>query len=194
MKKFILFCLFLTMLSSCAHVISPENRENALSTIPLSEVRAHADQYTEKTFIFGGLIADTFNSKDGSEIEIVQMPLDEWGYVIRRDRSDGRFIVTAQNHLDPLIFSKGREVTISGVLVGIRTEKLGKKDYDYPLFRAKEIHLLRHRPYYSDTYYGYEPLYYPYPFYGYGQPYYPYPYYWYNPFMYGPSFYFHYSR
>lgn len=201
MKKLVLFCLLLTMLSSCAHVISPENRENALSTISLNEVRAHVDQYAEKIFIFGGVIAKTSNTDDGSEIEVVQMPLDRWGYVIRHDRSEGRFIVTAKNHLDPLIFSKGREVTISGVLIGTRTENLGKKEYEYPLFRAKEIHLLPRKVYdppqgriNRDPYYGYEPFYYPYPSYWYDQPYYPYPYYWYNPFIFGPSFYFHYSR
>ncbi len=197
MKKFILVCLLLTTLSSCAHVISPENRENALMTISLNEVRSHVDQYAEKTFIFGGVIADTFNTEDGSEIEVIQMPLDEWGYVIMHDMSEGRFIVTAKKHLDPLIFRKGREVTISGVLVGTRTEKLGEKEYDYPLFRAKEIHLLPWKVYYPpqgrvhrDPYYEYEPFYYPYPPYGYGQPYYTYPY----PFIFWPSFYFHYSR
>ena len=189
MKKLLLFCLLLTALSSCAHVISSENRENALSTVPLSDLRTHVDQYSEKTFIFGGIIADTFNTDDGSELEVVQMPLDEWGYVTRHDISDGRFIVTARNHLDPIIFSKGREVTISGVLIGTRTQKLGKKDYVYPLFRAKEIHLLSQKGYYRDAYFDY----YPYPYYyGYGQPYNPY--YWYYPFMFGPSFYFHYSR
>ncbi len=185
MKKLLLFCLLLTALSSCAHIISPENRENALSSVSLNEVRTHADQYAEKTFIFGGIIADTFSTEDGTEMEVVQMPLDEWGYVISHDRSEGRFIVTAKNHLDPLIFSKGREVTVSGVLIGTRSQKLGKKDYLYPLFRAKEIHLLPRnvRTYYPYTDYGYGPPYYPYPYY--------YPYYWgMYPFYLSPSFYF----
>jgi len=196
MKKLVLYCLLLTTLSSCAHVISPENRENALSAVSLNEVRSHADQYAEKTFIFGGIIADTFNTDDGSEIEVVQMPLDEWGYVMSHNGSEGRFIVTAKNHLDPLIFSKGREITISGLLIGTRTQKLGKKDYVYPLFRAREIHLLPRKIhyYYPYTDSGYGPLYYPYPSYGYDQPSYPYPYYWYNPFMFRPSLYFHYRR
>lgn len=185
MKRSLLFCFLLITLSSCAHVISPENRENALNTISLGEVRAHADQYAGKTFIFGGVIADTSATENGSEIEVVQMPLDEWGYVIMHDRSEGRFIVTAKNDLDPLLFRRGREVTISGVLIGTRTEKLGKKEYDYPLFRAKEIHLLPRKVYYRDPYYGYEPFYYPYPPYGYDQLFYPY--YWYSPFIFGPS-------
>ncbi|MBI5634647.1 MAG: Slp family lipoprotein [Nitrospirae bacterium] len=176
MKRSLILCLLLAMLSSCAHIISAENRENALSAISLSEVRAHVDQYAEKTFIFGGVIADTLSTEDGSELEVVQMPLDEWGYVISHDRSEGRFIVTAKHHLDPVIFSKGREVTISGVLIGTRTQKLRQKDYEYPLFRAKEIHLLPHKAYYRDPYYGYEPFYYPYPF------------------IFWPSFYLHYSR
>lgn len=178
MKKLLLFSMLLTMLCSCAHVISPENRENALSSVSLSEIRAHADKYAEKTFIFGGVIADTISTEEGSEIEVVQLRLDEWGYVSSDDRSEGRFIVTAKNHLDPLIFSKGREVTISGVLIGKRTQKLGNKDYDYPLFRSKEIHLLPKKAHY-----------YPYNDYRYGPPYYPY--YWgISPFFLTPSGYF----
>lgn len=185
MKKLLLPFFLLAALSSCAHVISPENRENAISGVPLSDLRSHADQYVEKAFIFGGIIADTSSKDDGTEMEVVQMPLDEWGYVASHDKSEGRFIVIAKNHLDPLIFSKGREVTVSGVLIGIRTEKLHKKDYVYPLFRAKEIHLLPRRTYYRDSYYGHEPFYYPYPVY------YPYPYYWgIYPFYLTPSFYF----
>ncbi len=186
MKKLLLFCLLLAALSSCAHVISRENRENALSSVSLNEVRAHADQHAEKTFIFGGVIADTFSTDDGTEMEVVQMPLDEWGYVISHDRSEGRFIVTAKNHLDPLIFSKGREVTVSGVLIGTRSQKLGNKDYLYPLFRAKEIHLLpmNVRSYYPYIDHGYGPPSYPYPYY--------YPYYrGMYPFYLSPSIYLH---
>lgn len=182
MKKLLLSCLLLTTLCSCAHVISPENRKDALSNGSLNEIRSHADRYAEKTFIFGGVIADTSATASGSEIEILQMPLDEWGYISSYDRSEGRFIVTAKNHLDPLIFSKGREVTVSGVFIGMRAQMLGNRDYDYPVFRAKEIHLLTRKAYYSDPYFGYD------------QPYYPYPYYIYNPFMFRPSLYFHYRR
>ncbi|MBI5847443.1 MAG: Slp family lipoprotein [Nitrospirae bacterium] len=177
MKRLLLFCLLLTTLSSCAHIISAENRENALSTVSLGEVRAHADQYAGKTFIFGGVIAHTAATEMGSELEVIQMPLDEWGYVAAHDQSEGRFIVTARSHLDPLIFRKGREVTISGVLMGTRTEKLGENDYHFPLFKAKEIHLLPRKVYYPASYYGYEPLYYPY--------------YWGGPFFLQPSLYFH---
>jgi len=186
MKKLVLYCLLLIVLSSCAHVISSENRENALSTVPLKEVRANVDQYAEKTFIFGGVIADTVSIEDGSELEVVQMPLDEWGYITRHDKSEGRFIVATKNHLDPLVFSKGREVTIAGVLAGMRTQKLGKRDYNYPLFRAKEIHLLA-QPLYRDPYFGYGPFSYPYPYYGYGLPYYTYP----NSSMFGPLYYYY---
>lgn len=178
MKKALLLWSLLSALFSCAHVISPENRENALSAVSLADLRAHTDQYAEKTFIYGGVIADTFITDDGTDIEIVQMPLDEWGYVATHDRSEGRFIVTAKNNLDPLVFRIGREVTVSGVLIGTRTQKLRDKDYVYPLFRAKEIHLLPRKVYYRDPYDGYEPLYYPYPY----------------PFIFWPSFYLHYGR
>ncbi len=194
MKKILLSCLLPVLLFSCAHVISPENRENALSAVAFNEIRADAEQHADKTFILGGIVADTLNTEEGSELEVVQMPLDERGYVLMREKSGGRFIVLTEEHLDPLIFRKGREVTIAGVLTGTRTQKLSKKDYTYPLFRAKEIYLAPRTVYYRDTDYGYDPYYYPYPPYLYDWPYDPYPYYWYNPFIFRPSMYFHYRN
>jgi outer membrane lipoprotein len=177
MQRYLVMVFLLSLLPSCAHVISRENLDTSLTDIPFSEVRMHAGEYMDRKFIFGGVIAETLNTREGSQIEVVQSPLDRWGNVISRDISEGRFIVTTKAHLDPLIFRAGREITISGVLTGTQEKTLGGTEYTYLIFEAKEVHL---RPY--------EISYYPYPYWW--EPVYdPYPYYWYSPYRYRPFFY-----
>ena len=176
MKRYVVSIIVLLLFPSCLHVISKENLEDSITGIPFREVTQNAEGYLNRKFIFGGIIAETMNGREGSEIEIVQTPIDRWGNVVARDISEGRFIVAVKRYLDPLIFRAGREITISGVLIGTQRKMLGGVDYTYPVFEAREIRL---RP---------EELYYPYPVWR--EPlYYPYPYYWYDPFRNKP---FHY--
>lgn len=170
--------LLLLSLVSCAHVISRENREGAETDIPFSALRTAPDRYFDRLFIYGGIIASNSQTKDGTELEIVQTPLDRWGNTVTRDVSEGRFIVTAKRRLDPMIFKKGREITMSGALRRTMTKPLGEIDYVYPVFEAREISLK------SEEVYPYPP-----------DPYYSpnYPYYWYDPWF-RPHLYFHFIR
>jgi outer membrane lipoprotein len=177
MKRYILISLLFLLLHSCAHVISTENLQTSITDMPFSEVLKHRDANLNKQFIFGGVIAETVNTREDASIEVVQAPLDRWGNVADRDKSEGRFIVTTKQNLDPLIYRAGRELTISGILVGSQRKTLGGMEYDYPVFAARELQLR------SDV------VYHPYPMWG--DPfYYPYPYYWYGPsFWYRPHWY-----
>ena len=179
MKRYFLMSLFLILLPSCAHVISRENLQASVTDMPFSDVRTHPDANLNRQFIFGGIIAETVNTREGSSIEVVQSPLDRWGNVIDRNRSDGRFIVATKQNLDPLIYRAGRELTISGVLVGTQKKMLGGMEYVYPVFEARELQLRPDVVYYPYPVWG-DPFYYPYP----------YPYYWYGPsYWYRPYWY-----
>lgn len=182
MRNCIVCILILVLFTSCAHVISQEYRESAVQDVPFREILQNPHAYIGKTFILGGMIAKTRNIQEGTEIEVVQNPLDRFGYLIDRDVSEGRFLVITQKQLDPLIFKEGRYITVAGILIGSRTRPLGNIEFDYPLFEARELHLWKNRVYYGPYPYGpyyYDPFYYPYPFghYWYWPGYY-YPYRW----------------
>ena len=89
MKRYVVIIVALLMLPSCVHVISRENLEDSITGIPFSEVSQNAEGYLNRKFIFGGIIAETVNVSEDSEIEIVQTPIDRWGNVVARDISDG---------------------------------------------------------------------------------------------------------
>ena len=140
----------------------------------------NTDAYINGLFIFGGTIVETKITGKGTEIEVLQNPLDRLGNVTDSDISEGRFIIRTEKYLDPLIYRKEREITVAGVLTGTRKRLLGEIEYSYPVFAAEEIYLFKQVRYYPYPYlypYGYDEFYYP-PFY------YPYNPFWYRPYMY----------
>jgi outer membrane lipoprotein len=174
MKQTFLFLLLLFSLPSCTHVISPENREAADRNVSFGEILANPELYVGKTFILGGIIAETANTKDGAHVELAQTPVDSFGYIANPDASEGRLIVKTRSYLDPLIFRTGRSITFAGVLTGTDKKMLGEIDYSYPVFEAKEVYLWKEGAYYRYNYPWPAPYWYP------G----PYPYYWYDPYWY----------
>lgn len=172
MKKSYLIVLITMLLFSCAPVIRKDIMETATINIPLSEVRENPDLYRGKIFILGGIIVNTKIIEKGSLIEAVHMPVDSRGYIEDVNRSNGRFLAfypKDKGLLDPLIYRKGREITIAGEFIETRTGKIDEMEYTYPLFEIKDIHLWEEiKAYYISP---------PYPSW-----YYPYQYpYWYEP-------------
>jgi outer membrane lipoprotein len=176
-----IFSLFaaVLLLSSCAHAISEQYRETARKGISFSQILKDPDAYMNGVFIFGGTIVDTTHTKEGSEIEVIQNPVNRYGDITDKDISEGRLILVASRELDPMIYKGGRTITFAGKLIGTRGKMLAGTEYRYPVFEAEELHLWKPETHYYTTYpLWYDPFYYPY---------YPYPF-WYGPF-YRPYFY-----
>lgn len=173
-KKILLAGLLFSVLFACAPVLNRELMREGLRDVPLSEVRHAPDSYKGKLFILGGMIVDTKHTENGTQIEAVAVRVNRLGYL--RDEvnlKDGRFLAiypAEQGYLEPLVYKRGREITLAGEFLEIRKAKLDDVDYAYPVFMVKQIYLW-------DEYRRYPA--YPY--------YYPsaYPYGWYDP-WYGP--------
>jgi outer membrane lipoprotein len=164
-------------ISSCAHVISKEYRNTAVKDLPFSQLMRNPNACLDKMFIFGGLIAETKMTAQGTEIEVVQSPLDRFGDIIDEDVSEGRFILRTSGKLDPVIYRQGRGIVMAGILTGSLNKMLGDMEYAYPVFDAKEIYLWKEDEYYPypDIYpYWYGPSYYP-------SFYYPHSHHWFRP-------------
>ena len=46
-----------------------------------------------------------------------------------------------EGYLDPAIYSKGRQVTLAGRVLGTRTDTVGEITYVYPLLACLEVYL-----------------------------------------------------
>ena len=152
-----LFLLTWFMLSSlcCMHPISKPIRKEIEKDISFEQLRKDPDAFIGKIVLLGGEIIKTQNKKDGTELEILQKRLDIWSRPRDEDRTGGRFIVIVSDFLDPVIYHEGRKITVAGEVIGKTVRKLGEVDYQYPVLKAKEVHLWRD---YTERIY-----YYPYP-------------------------------
>jgi outer membrane lipoprotein len=177
MKRYAFLLILAILLTSCAHVLSKKYVESATTGVSFRLIEENPDAYINKTFILGGTIAGTTDTKNGSEVVVAETPVDKYGNITDPDISEGRYLIETVRHLDPLIYRKGRHITFAGKLIGSKKEMLGEMEYRYPVFQAEQIYLWR-------TIRRYPP---PYPYY-YDPFFAPYPYYFYDPFWHGPYY------
>ncbi len=176
MKKSLLFILVIITILSCAPVLRRELMETAIRDVTISDIRNNPDTYRKGLFIFGGSIVNTKLTEKGSEIEAVYIPVDSRGYLKDLEPSDGRFLAIFPREggiLDPLIYRKGRFITLAGEFIETRKGKIDEMEYVFPVFEIKEIYLWKETKYYYPDYFYPYPYLYPYT--------YPYPHWWYDP-------------
>jgi outer membrane lipoprotein len=174
-RKFFILIILTFLLSACAHAISEQYRQTAKQGVTFSQIFKDPTTYMNGIFIFGGTIVETTNTKKGSEIEVIQNPVDRYGEITDKDLSEGRLILVSSRRLDPLIYKGGRTLTFAGKLIDTREKPLAGVEYRYPVFEAEELHLWKPETrYYMPYPWGYDPFYYPYNPYWYGPFYRPY--------------------
>lgn len=163
-RWFLLFILIF-LLSGCVHVISKDLRTKSDPSLTLTQVRQNPETFKEKLVVWGGEIVETINQKDGTtQIEVFQKPLGWRGEPQGTITSEGRFLMSVDQYLDPYIFRRGKKITVAGEIKGETTKLLGEMDYRYPLLLTRQYYLWP------------EYYYYPYPSYYYFDPWWGYPY------------------
>ncbi|MEJ2695913.1 MAG: Slp family lipoprotein [Candidatus Sulfobium sp.] len=181
-RKGLLLCFaVLFLVSACAYPISKGLRKEAEKSPRFATVLKSPGMYTGSVVIWGGIIIETINHKKGSEVLVLETPLDYEGEPEDSEYSHGRFIATTSGYLDPEIYRKGRKVTVAGEIISPEKRKIGETTYTYPVISIREIHIWKvQEAYYPPSYYGYG-WYGPYYGYGpyWGPPFGPWPYWWY---------------
>ena len=160
----ILAFLSLMIFSGCAPIIPQELKRSIRENITIHEVVKNPDAYKGKMVLWGGEILRTVNKKEGTMIEVLQLPLDRSDRPKDVDASEGRFLVLHPDYLDVAIYRPGREITVVGKIQGIRKLPLGEIEYEYPLLKAEKIHLWKIKPEEIKVYHEYPPYPYWYPY------------------------------
>lgn len=182
MKRSLLIILALVFLSSCAPVLHNELLSKGIFDMRASVIAEDPDMYKGKLFIMGGIIVNTKATEAGSMIEAIYVPVDAMGF-LKDVRGGSRFLALYPKDkglLEPMIYSKNREITIAGEFLEARQGKIDDMEYTYPLFEIKELYLWEER---AEYYFIMAPPYpYPsfYPSHRYYDPWY------YNPWYYDP--------
>lgn len=162
----LLSALFL-LLSACAPVLDRSLLREGDRAVSFTELRKNPDLNKGRLFIFGGVIVQAKFTESGSQLEAMHVPVDRYGYFQDRGRSEGRFLaVSSDSALDPLVYRRGRRVTLAAEFIGTRKAVIDEMQYLYPVFRIRQIYLWpKERGYYPQTVYYYDPWFYPYPYY-----------------------------
>ena len=149
----------LVTLTGCASMQEAEDRQ----TLTFLQVKATPDSFHGQSVIFGGKVLTARRQKDGTRIEILQLPLDRSmrpGYDLTQ--SQGRFIALYREFLDPATLPPGTRVTVRGEVSGSVTLPLDETDYTYPAISIKHVQVWpasedmapRIRPYMGSPYWG----------------------------------------
>ncbi|TDF39622.1 Slp family lipoprotein [Alteromonadaceae bacterium M269] len=128
-------------LSACS--IVPESiqvdKENTL--IPYTDVASDANSKKGEWVRWGGVIAEVSNKEDSTVVEMVQLPLRNYGRPIETRQSSGRFRVHVDGFLDPLVFREGRIITFSGTVDGVEEGAIGEYVYKFPKINSEGYEL-----------------------------------------------------
>ena len=164
--------LLATLLSAgCATTVPKEIREPPPDNPALAEVRTATQRFIGAHVRWGGTIASVDNRETETRVEVVARELGRDGRPRETDRSPGRFIAAIDGFLDPVVYAEGRDLTVTGVIAGEVTHKIGDHDYTFPVVRVNSYLLWPPRPeplpydvppWYYDPWYPWHPYYHPY--------------------------------
>ncbi len=137
----------LALLGGCASIPKPlEGNYANLSTASAQQGGAGGTQVR-----WGGEIIKTEPGPQQTCFFVLSRPLDSQA----RPRSgssgenEGRFVACRAGFYDPEVFTRGRELTVTGTLRGTVTRKVGNYDYAYPQIDASVVYLWPKRQQYA---------------------------------------------
>lgn len=124
--------------SGCA--LTDNQLESGLPRIAYAQLESSPDTYKGQTVTFGGKVLGAKRLKEGTRVEILQLPLDS-SLKPTRDlrKSQGRFIAMRKEFLDPATIPAGTFITVTGEAAGSVTLPLDEMDYLYPVVEIKSL-------------------------------------------------------
>ncbi len=135
-----LLLLALILIGACSP-FSQSLRREADPSIVFKDVLKAPERFTGRTVLWGGIIIETQNRKGETLIQVLQTELDASDQPENPDVSSGRFIIRHEGFLDPAVYSKGRQITAIGTIVGKEDKPIGDLHYVYPVIKAKALKL-----------------------------------------------------
>jgi outer membrane lipoprotein len=172
-----LIALALLITSGCASTDDQlQNGQAGTPQVTFAQVKAAPDSYKGQAVTFGGEVLGARRLKEGTRIEILQLPLtSSLQPTLDLSQSQGRFVAIQREFLDPATIPAGTFVTVTGEIGGAVTLPLDDTDYNYPIVEIKNVRVWtksdqgapRIRPYMGPgPYWGpyWSPYWRPYPF------------------------------
>ena len=143
------------LLSSCSDI--PKTiRQAPLQDIQIQDTEKDFSKHQYKTARWGGTLIDVKNNENETTLQVLAFPLNYKGRPNLSASALGRFLVKSNDFLDPAIYIKSSELTVSGRLAEENNLKVGQKVLKLPVIELQQIYLW---PEYRLSYCGYSPYY-----------------------------------
>jgi outer membrane lipoprotein len=110
-------------------------------SVSFSQLHADPQQYVGRTVMVSGVALNARRAKEGTEIEILQVPTERGlSPSDRKAKSEGRFLAVQSNgFLDPAVIDKDTPLTVIGEVKGAATKALDEGEYQYPVLDVKQL-------------------------------------------------------
>ena len=137
---FLIIILLAVLISACA--TTPEfNLQNVLKDVPPTQSAAHIADYRGKKVLWGGVILNSTNTKQGTQFEVLAYPLDSDMRPQSNKTTEGRFLANVSLYLETADYAPGRLLTVVGELADIQQGKIGEAVYAYPVLQINQHYL-----------------------------------------------------
>jgi outer membrane lipoprotein len=133
---------FILVTACASQRVVPELLEPLVDrTVGFREILSAPESYQGKVVVLGGVVLKAKRLKAGTQIELLQLPLDTRERpILDRQQSLGRFLAIQQEFLDPATIVEGTAMTIVGEVSGAKTDYLDDVEYQYPVVIMKHLH------------------------------------------------------
>lgn len=135
----IVLSVFLWGLAGCASGVSDYSRAMVTYQGAFPQLQGAPDQYRGQVAMLGGRIVETTPSASGTEIVVLQLPLAAMDKPAMDQASQGRFLISSPEFLDPAAYRKLTLITVVGEVTGQVERPVGDYPYTLPVLRPIEI-------------------------------------------------------
>ena len=161
--------LTVLLLTGCvsSQLVPPEMESQIARNISFESLKAEPERFNGRMVVLGGKVLSAKRLKEGTQIEVLQLPLDGSDIpLLNLIASKGRFLALQPDFLDPATLPTGTLVSMIAEVAGVKTMPLDEVDYQYPLLKVGTLKILGDAS--SSRYRYWPPIWAPYPYGPYG--------------------------
>jgi len=128
------------VVTACA--TTPEfNLESVEKSVQPGAVVNDIEKYKGVKVLWGGLIINSVNLKEGTQFEILAQPLNSRHKPQVNQTPIGRFLAFHSGYLETVDYAPGRLLSVVGTVTELKQGKIGEADYTYPVVQADQVFL-----------------------------------------------------
>jgi len=132
----------LLVLSGCmtSELVTQEMEAQIARDIPFESLKAEPDKFKGRVLVLGGKVLAAKRLKEGTQIEVLQLPLDGADApLMSLPHSKGRFLAYQEAFLDPATLPEGTAVSMIVEVTGEKTLPLDEVEYTYPTLKIRTL-------------------------------------------------------